>query len=54
MPDDVKLACKAGADVIVIDGMEGGTGASPDSLMNHTGIPTLAAVVEAVDRASAR
>jgi glutamate synthase domain-containing protein 2 len=48
VPDDVKLACKAGADVIVIDGMEGGTGASPDSLMNHTGIPTLAAVVEAV------
>jgi len=47
VPDDVKLACKAGADVIVIDGMEGGTGASPDSLMNHTGIPTLAAVVEA-------
>ena len=48
VPDDVKLACKAGADVIVIDGMEGGTGASPDSLMDHTGIPTLAATVEAV------
>ncbi|MGZ4430167.1 MAG: FMN-binding glutamate synthase family protein [Gaiellales bacterium] len=47
VPDDVKLACKAGADVIVIDGMEGGTGASPDSLMDHTGIPTLAAVCEA-------
>ena len=30
--DDVKLACKAGADVIVMDGLEGGTGASPDSL----------------------
>jgi len=27
--DDVKLAAKAGADVVVIDGMEGGTGASP-------------------------
>ena len=27
--DDVKLAAKAGADVIVVDGMEGGTGASP-------------------------
>jgi glutamate synthase domain-containing protein 2 len=46
--DDVKLACKAGADVIVIDGLEGGTGASPDSLMDHTGIPTLAGLVEAV------
>jgi glutamate synthase domain-containing protein 2 len=45
--DDVKLAAKAGADVIVIDGMEGGTGASPDLLQEHTGIPTLAAVCEA-------
>jgi methylamine---glutamate N-methyltransferase subunit C len=46
--DDVKLACKAGADVLVIDGMEGGTGASPHALLDHTGIPTLAALVEAV------
>src|SRR2546422_919523 len=45
--DDVKLAAKAGADVVVIDGMEGGTGASPDLLKEHTGSPTLAAVCEA-------
>ena len=45
--DDVKLAAKAGADVIVVDGMEGGTGASPAILQEHTGIPTLAAVCEA-------
>jgi len=45
--DDVKLAAKAGADVIVLDGMEGGTGASPELLQDHTGIPTLAAVSEA-------
>jgi glutamate synthase domain-containing protein 2 len=45
--DDVKLAAKAGADVVVVDGMEGGTGASPDVLLDHTGIPTLAAVCEA-------
>ena len=45
--DDVKLAAKAGADVVVVDGMEGGTGASPDILLDHTGIPTLAAVSEA-------
>jgi glutamate synthase domain-containing protein 2 len=45
--DDVKLAAKAGADVVVVDGMEGGTGASPELLMDHTGIPTLAAVCEA-------
>jgi glutamate synthase domain-containing protein 2 len=46
--DDVKLAVKAGADVLVIDGMEGGTGASPDVLLDHTGIPTLSALCEAV------
>ncbi len=45
--DDVRLAWKAGADAVVVDGMEGGTGASPDLLLEHTGIPTLAAVCEA-------
>ncbi len=37
--DDVKLAAKAGADVVVVDGMEGGTAASPEILQDHTGIP---------------
>jgi glutamate synthase domain-containing protein 2 len=46
--DDVKLAVKAGADVLVIDGMEGGTGASPHVLLDHTGISTLSGLVEAV------
>lgn len=45
--DDVKLAAKAGADVVVVDGMEGGTGASAEICQEHTGIPTLAAVCEA-------
>ena len=45
--DDVKLAAKCGADVVVVDGMEGGTAASPEILQDHTGIPTLAAIVEA-------
>ena len=45
--DDTKLAAKAGADVVVVDGMEGGTGASPAILQEHTGVPTLAAVCEA-------
>jgi methylamine---glutamate N-methyltransferase subunit C len=31
----------------VVDGMEGGTAASPEILQDHTGIPTLAAVSEA-------
>jgi methylamine---glutamate N-methyltransferase subunit C len=30
-----------------VDGMEGGTAASPEILQDHTGIPTLAAVCEA-------
>lgn len=47
--DDVKLAVKAGADVLVIDGMEGATGASPDVLLDHTGIPTMSALCEAMD-----
>jgi glutamate synthase domain-containing protein 2 len=45
--EDVKLAAKAGADVVVVDGMEGGTGASPEIMQEHTGIPTLGAVCEA-------
>ncbi|CAB3395316.1 FMN-binding glutamate synthase family protein [Kyrpidia spormannii] len=45
--EDVKLAVKAGADAVLVDGMEGGTAAAPDPLMDHTGIPTLAAVTEA-------
>ncbi|CAN5237466.1 MAG: FMN-binding glutamate synthase family protein [Nocardioidaceae bacterium] len=42
--NDVKLAVAAGADVVVVDGMVGGTAASQDVFMEHTGIPTLAAV----------
>ena len=34
---DVAIAAKAGADVIVVDGAEGGTGASPELLLDHTG-----------------
>jgi glutamate synthase domain-containing protein 2 len=45
--DDVRLAVKSGADVVVIDGLEGASAASPLLLFDHTGVPTLAAVVEA-------
>src|SRR6476661_4168197 len=45
---DVQLAVKAGADVIVLDGMEGGTAASQDVFIEHVGIPILAAIPEAV------
>jgi len=41
---DVAIAAKAGADIIVLDGAEGGTGASPELLLNHTGIPSMSAI----------
>jgi glutamate synthase domain-containing protein 2 len=41
---DTMLAVKAGADVIVVDGMQGGTGATQECFIEHVGIPTLAAV----------
>jgi glutamate synthase domain-containing protein 2 len=45
--NDVKLAVAAGADVVVVDGMQGGTGATQDVFIEHAGIPTLAAVRQA-------
>src|ERR671927_534316 len=46
---DVQLAVKAGADVIVLDGMQGGTAATQDVFIEHVGIPTLPATRLAVD-----
>ena len=46
---DVALAVKAGADVIVLDGMQGGTAATQDVFIEHVGIPTLPAVRLAVE-----
>jgi len=46
---DVQLAVKAGADVIVLDGMQGGTAATQDVFIEHVGIPTLPAVRIAAD-----
>ena len=36
---DVALAVKAGADVVVVDGMQGGTAATQDVFIEHVGIP---------------
>jgi glutamate synthase domain-containing protein 2 len=47
--NDVKLAVHAGADVVVVDGMQGGTAATQTCFIEHAGIPTLAAVRQAVD-----
>ena len=46
--NDVKLCVHAGADVIVVDGMQGGTAATQLAFIEHVGIPTLAAVRQAV------
>ncbi len=46
---DVQLAVKAGADVVVVDGMQGGTAATQDVFIEHVGIPTLPATRLAVD-----
>lgn len=41
---DTLLAVKSGADVVVVDGMQGGTGATQECFIEHVGIPTLPAV----------
>ena len=46
---DVPLAVKAGADVVVLDGMQGGTAATQDVFIEHVGIPILPAVRRAVE-----
>jgi glutamate synthase domain-containing protein 2 len=45
---DVSLAVKSGADVVVLDGMQGGTAATQDVFIENVGIPTLAAIPPAV------
>ncbi|NIQ37132.1 MAG: FMN-binding glutamate synthase family protein [Proteobacteria bacterium] len=45
--EDIKIAAKAGVDGIVVDGMEGGTGAAPMVALDNLGIPTLPALVQA-------
>ena len=45
---DTKLAVAAGADVVVVDGMQGGTAATQEVFIEDVGIPTLAAVGQAV------
>ena len=41
---DTSLSVKAGADVIVIDGMQGGTAATQEVFIEHVGQPTLACI----------
>ena len=45
---DTALAVKAGADVVVLDGMQGGTAATQEVFIEHVGLPTLASIRPAV------
>jgi glutamate synthase domain-containing protein 2 len=45
---DTALAVKAGADVVVMDGMQGGTAATQEVFIEHVGLPTLASIRPAV------
>ncbi len=45
---DIALAVKSGADVVVLDGMQGGTAATQEVFIEHIGIPIIAAIPPAV------
>jgi glutamate synthase domain-containing protein 2 len=45
---DTALAVKSGADVVVLDGMQGGTAATQTVFIEHVGLPILAAIRPAV------
>lgn len=45
--EDVRLAAEANPDIIAVDGMGGGTGASAQILMDEVGLPTIAALAQA-------
>jgi glutamate synthase domain-containing protein 2 len=45
---DVALSVKAGADAVVLDGMQGGTAATQDVFIENVGIPIVSAIPPAV------
>ena len=45
---DIALAVKSGADVVVLDGMQGGTAATQEVFIENVGLPILAAIRPAV------
>ncbi|BDA83305.1 FMN-binding glutamate synthase family protein [Aureimonas sp. SA4125] len=45
---DTALAVKSGADVVVLDGMQGGTAATQEVFIENVGLPILAAIAPAV------
>ena len=47
--DDVKIAVKDGFDFIELDRMQGSTGAGSAEVIDYVGVPTLPAIIEAID-----
>ncbi len=47
--DDIKIAYKDGFDYTCLDGLQGSTGAASSEVLEFVGIPTLAAIMEALD-----
>jgi glutamate synthase domain-containing protein 2 len=47
--DDIKIAVKDGFDFVELDGMQGSTGAGGAEVMEYVGIPTISAIIEALD-----
>lgn len=47
--DDIKIAYKGGLDFVELDGMQGSTGAGGSEVMEYVGIPTVAAIIAALD-----
>ncbi len=41
---DVEFAVRAGPDVIAVDGLEGGSGAAPEVMLDEVGVPTVVAL----------
>jgi glutamate synthase domain-containing protein 2 len=49
MRHDIKIAVKDMVDMVAIDGIQGGTGAAPELILENIGIPSLAAIIQAID-----
>ena len=47
--DDIKIAYKDGFDYVCLDGVQGSTGAAGNEVLEYVGIPTLSAIMEALD-----
>ena len=47
--DDIKIAFKDGFDFVELDGMQGSTGAGGAEVMEYVGIPTISAIMDALD-----